>query len=154
MGDRLWLLHRGNGGAADGMVAELSLDDVLASVTGDRTLAPDELARLRAYELGELDGVALTFSDGTPLGGELLAFTASAEGDGGIRGSVVGTIDLDGEVRRLRTIDRRYKVEGIHAALDTGVMDLVFVCDQDDPDTPSPLLGAAMPLDGALERDD
>ncbi len=76
-----------------------------------------------------------------------------AGGDGAIRGSVIGTIDATGDVKRLRTIDRRYKVEGVHASIDTGVMDLLFVCDQDDPGTPSPLLSAAMPLDGAFERD-
>ena len=94
----------------------------------------------------------LTFSDATPLADELLVFTASAEGDDGIRGSVVGTLDPGGDVRRLRTIDRRYKVEGVHASIDTGVVDFLFVCDQDDPDEPSPLLSAAMPLDAALER--
>jgi len=55
-------------------------------------------------------------------------------------------------VQRLRTIDRRYKVEGVHATIDTGVMDFLFVCDQDDPEQPSPLLSAAMPVDGRLER--
>jgi hypothetical protein len=64
---------------------------------------------------------------------------------------VVGTLELDGTVRRLRTIDRKWKVEGVHAAIDTGVLDLTFVCDQDDPEAPSPLLSASMPLDGKLE---
>jgi hypothetical protein len=76
----------------------------------------------------------------------------SAEGeDGKMHGSVVGTITTDGSVHRLRTIDRRWKVEGVHASVDTGVLDLLFVCDQDDPKTPSPLLGATMPLDAAFE---
>ena len=84
----------------------------------------------------------------------MLVFTASAEAeDGGIRGSVVGTLGTDGDVQRLRTIDRRYKVEGVHATIDTGVMDFLFVCDQDDPAEPSPLLSAAMPVDGRLERE-
>jgi hypothetical protein len=65
---------------------------------------------------------------------------------------VVGTLDRGGAVRRLRTIDRRYKVEGVHATIDTGVLDFLFVCDQDDPDDPSPLLSAAMPVDGEMER--
>ena len=96
--------------------------------------------------------------DATPLGGDLLVFTASAEADdregpdGSIRGSVVGTIDLEGEVQRLRTIDRRYKVEGVHASIDTGVMDFLFVCDQDDPESPSPLLSASMPLESGWEE--
>ncbi len=157
MGDSLWLMHRGNRGGTTNVVAELSLERVMESILGDARIDPGELSALRAYDLGRLDGVELTFSDATPLGGELLVFTASAEGtgkgggDGAIRGSVVGTIDSDGEVRRLRTIDRRYKVEGVHASIDTGVMDFLFVCDQDDPQTPSPLLSAAMPVEGAFE---
>jgi hypothetical protein len=160
MGDRLWLLHRGNRGSMTNVVAELSLAHVMRSLTGDLTIEVHELAAIRAYDLGDLDGVELTFSDATPLGGEVLAFTASAEAqpetsdsDRKIRGSVVGTIDLDGHVQRLRTIDRRYKVEGLHASIETGVMDFLFVCDQDDPDAASPLLSAAMPADGSLERD-
>jgi hypothetical protein len=39
----------------------------------------------------------------------------------------------------------------VHAAIDTGVLDFTFVCDQDDPGAPGPLLSATMPLDGKLE---
>jgi hypothetical protein len=155
IGDRLWLLQRGGGerGAA-GIVAELALEDVMGSLRRDRRIDAHELRALRAYDLGTLDGVPLTFSDATPVAQELLVFTASAEAeDGRIRGSVVGTLDREGHVQRLRTIDRRYKVEGVHATIDTGVMDFLFVCDQDDPEVPSPLLSAAMPVDGALERE-
>ena len=151
MGERLWLLHRGNADDTTNAIAELSLHALMESLHGDLRVDTHELEVLREYELGELDGVPLTFSDATPLGRETLVFTASAEGKDGIRGSVVGTIDLDGEVRRLRTIDRRYKVEGVHASVDTGVVDFLFVCDQDDPQEPSPLLSAAMPLDAAFE---
>lgn len=157
VGDRLWLLHRGNRGERTNVVAELALDAVMASVRGDGRLDVHELAALREYDLGTLDDVELTFSDATPIAGDLVVFTASAEAsgkgaDGAIRGSVVGTLDRDGEVRRLRTIDRAYKVEGVHAAVETGVLDFLFVCDQDDPDEPAPLLVAAMPLDAGLER--
>ncbi len=158
IGDRLWLMHRGNRGGTTNVVAELSLERVMGSILGDSRIDPGELAAMRSYDLGELDGTELTFSDATPLGRDLLVFTASAEssgsegGDGAIRGSVVGTIDLDGQVHRLRTIDRRWKVEGVHASIDTGVMDLLFVCDQDDPDAPSPLLSAAMPVEGGFEE--
>jgi uncharacterized protein DUF6929 len=159
MGDRLWLLHRGNRGSMTNVVAELSLEHVMGSITGDGTIEVHELQAIRAYDLGRLDDIELTFSDATPLGDRLIAFTASAEAapetsesDRKIRGSVVGTIDLDGHVQRLRTIDRRFKVEGVHASVDTGVMDFLFVCDQDDPETASPLLSAAMPADGGVER--
>jgi hypothetical protein len=154
LGDRLWLFHRGNESQAGNVVAELSLSDLSGSLAGDLDLDVSELRELRAYELGEMDGVPLCFSDATALSDELICFTASAEGadDGDVRGSVVGTISDDGEVHRLRTIDRRWKVEGVHAAVDTGVIDFVFVCDQDSDDEPSPLLTATMPLDPEAER--
>lgn len=153
MGDELWLLQRGNSKEGANVVVSLELSEVLDSLLRDRTLAARELHGMLAFDLGELEGAALTFSDASALGGELLVFTASAEtspdsgGGGAILGSVVGTIDRGGEVRRLRTIDRKYKVEGVHAALDTGVVTMTFVCDQDDPEVPSPLLSATMPVD-------
>jgi hypothetical protein len=153
MGDELWLLQRGNSEEGANLVVSLELSEVLDSLLRDRTLAAPELRGMLAFDLGELEGSELTFSDASPLGGELLVFTASAEDspgtyeDGAILGSVLGTIDRGGEVRRLRTIDRKHKVEGVHAVLDTGVVTMTFVCDQDDPDIPSPLLSATMPLD-------
>jgi hypothetical protein len=152
MGERLWLLNRGATEEGSNLVAELSLEQLMRSLRDDLCLDAKELENVRAYDLGGIDGVELTFSDATPIADQLLVFTASAEADDGrIRGSVVGTLGLDGSVRRLRTIDRRWKVEGVHAAVDTGVLDFTFVCDQDDPGAPAPLLSAAMPLEGRLE---
>ncbi|MGI8461032.1 MAG: DUF6929 family protein [Solirubrobacterales bacterium] len=159
-GERLWLFHRGNKGDAPNTVAELDLDDVYESLEGDRTIDTAEIAALRSYELGEIDGTPLCFSDASPLFDRLVVFTASAEvdsdgdDDGEIRGSVVGTIDAEGVVQRLRAIDRKWKVEGVHAAIDTGVIDLVFVCDQDDSDAESPLLTATMPLEREFDQPD
>jgi hypothetical protein len=161
LGDRFLLFHRGNAEGAANAVAELSLEQVRASLRGDNRLDVTELERIQEYDLGELDGTPLAFSDATPLSEDLVVFTASAEAegeggveDGTIRGSVVGTLDADGRVRRLRTIDRKWKVEGVHAAFDAGVIDFAFVCDQDDPEEPSPLLTATMPIEGGFERSD
>ncbi len=152
MGESLWLLQRGDSEQGTNLVAELSLEQVMRSLRHDRRIDAHELENVRAYDLGSIDGVELTFSDATPIADRLLVFTASAEAeDGAIRGSVVGTLEADGTVHRLRAIDRRWKVEGVHAAMDTGVLDFTFVCDQDDPDAPSPLLSATMPMEGRLE---
>ncbi len=151
--DALWIFNRGNAANGRNLVAEIPLDDVVESIRGDQRLDRCEFRAVRAYDLGDLEGVPLAFSDATPIADELVVFTASAEEegdagpDGAVRGSVVGTLDASGEVRRLRTIDRRWKVEGVYASIDSGVVDLMFVCDQDDPDTPSPLLVASMPVD-------
>ena len=158
LGEHFALFHRGNARESENAIIELSLERVVESLGGDRDLDPDEVEGISSYDLGELDGVRLSFSDATALMPELVVFTASAEGggssydDGKIHGSVVGTIDAERKVRRLRTIDRRWKVEGVHASLDAGVIDFVFVCDQDSEDEPSPLLSATMPVQEGLER--
>ena len=152
LSDELLLFHRGNDGDTDNAIARISLPHALESMRGDLRIDVEELASLRAYELGKLEGVDLCFSDATPLGDGYVVFTASAEdSDGAIHGSVIGLLAPDGDVQRLRRIDRKWKVEGVHATADTGVLDLLFVCDQDDPDTPSPLLGASMPMEVGLE---
>jgi hypothetical protein len=152
--DCLWLFHRANEGEAPNAVAEVELTDLSRTLAEDLVLDARELRSLRGYGLGELEGVPACFSDATVLLEDLICFTASAEGeeDGDILGSVVGTIDASGQVRRLRTIDPRWKVEGVHATVDTGVIDFLFVCDQDDPAEPSPLLSATMPVDVRFDR--
>ena len=155
-GESLWVFNRGNSDRSSNAVAAIALPDLGRSLGGDREIGAEELAELRLYDLGDLDGIDLCFSDATQLSGTLVAFTASAEAEGGgdgnaIRGSVVGTIDGDGSVKRLRAIDRKWKVEGIDATLGSGILDLAFVCDQDDPDAPSPLLAATMPLEARFE---
>lgn len=152
LGDGLLLFHRGNAEGDENAVARFPLARALESLRGDQRIDVDELESLRRYDLGELEGIRLCFSDATPLGDELVVFTASAEDDDGtIQGSVIGLLHADGDIRRLRKIDRRWKVEGVHATMDTGVVDLLFVCDQDDPETPSPLLAASMPVEPGLE---
>ncbi|MBA2504863.1 MAG: hypothetical protein H0V29_02845 [Thermoleophilaceae bacterium] len=158
LGDRIWLFHRGNTEQGLNIVVDLPLTDFIDDVQRDGRIGCEGEVRTRVYELGELDGVPLTFSDATPLADELVVFTASAEPgsdphgtDGEIRGSVVGMIDGDGQVNRLRTIDRKWKVEGVYASIDARVMDFLFVCDQDDPAAASPLLSAAMPLESRFE---
>jgi hypothetical protein len=150
LGERFLVFHRGNAGESENAIAELRLEQVMGSLVGDRSIDVDELEEVREYDLGELHETRLCFSDATPLSDDLVVFTASAETeDGAIHGSVVGTIDRDGQVERLRTIDRRWKVEGVHAAIDARVIDFVFVCDHDDP-----LLSATMPIERGFERRD
>ena len=140
MGDKLWLLQRGNSEQGANVVVSLRAlrGARLPAARSDAGRAgAARHARLRSRGL---EGAALTFSDASPRR-RVARLSASAEAspesreDEAILGSVVGTIDRGGEVRRLRTIDRKYKVEGVHAALDTGVVTMTFVCDQDDPES-------------------
>ena len=148
LGGELWLFHRGNEGDAGNVVAR------------DRALGPRGLAhgrsrhrrrgaqgasRLRPRRDGRRPALLLG-RDGAPRRSRLLH--RLGRGRRGRRHPRLGgrTISGSGEVRRLRTIDRKWKVEGVHASIDTGVIDFVFVCDQDDEAVASPLLTATMPL--------
>jgi hypothetical protein len=159
---QVWLFGRGNGAPRDGRPAasatcELTWDDLRAYLTGTtRTTAP-ELRAPTQYQLGELDGLGLGFTDAALAGdGQTLLFVAAAEDspdatrDGRVAGSVLGVVDPDGDSRwtLIRDLDGSpvaAKIEGIIGAA-SGRSLLYAVIDQDDPDTPSEL--CEIELDG------
>jgi hypothetical protein len=51
MGDRLWLLHRGNADGGANLVAELSLEELMRSLQDDLCLEAEELEQVRASRL-------------------------------------------------------------------------------------------------------
>jgi hypothetical protein len=111
-----------------------------------------ELKALRGvtpYELGEVDGVPLTFSDLAPLPDGRLVFCAVAEDsnstyeDGPTTGAGIGVLDP-----RTRSVDAfdllpdPLKVEGVALGPDG---DLLAVADGDDVSRPAPLLRLPLP---------
>jgi hypothetical protein len=112
--------------------------------------APPPLHNVRTYDLGQLGGVRLTFSDAEHLGGGRVLFSASAEHPetGEIVGSVLGLIDAAGEARWTELIDQdggtfRGKIEGL--TMDWRDPHKVhFVVDDDDEDVPSKMFEAVL----------
>lgn len=136
VGDRLWLAQRGNGGAGENALVEVDV-----GMTAMRFVTP--------YELGEVEGVALTFTDLAALPDGRLVFCAVAEDsdgtyhDGPTVGAGIGV--LDPRARRVDTFDLLpdpLKVEGVAPAADGG---LLAVADADDVTRPAPLLRVSMP---------
>jgi hypothetical protein len=111
---------------------------------------PPSLHNVRTYDLGQLGGVRLTFSDAEHLGGGRVLFSASAEHPktGEIVGSVLGLIDPAGEARWTELIDQdgntfRGKIEGL--TMDWRDPHKVhFVVDDDDEDAPSNIFEAVL----------
>lgn len=158
--DRLRLFSRGNGAAKNGRApvnasAELRVDALLAYLQ-DTNRTPPPLTAITQYALGEIDGLALGFTDAA-LVGDAMLYTAAAEAskdaseDGRVSGSVIGVIPARGNLRYAALIDEfgrasTDKVEGIVAMPDRG--DAVFiVVDPDDHARPSEL--CTVVLDGA-----
>ena len=148
-GDHLLLFQRGNGRAAVNAVVTLELAAVREDVA-QGTVEGRGIGGIRRYDLGEIDGVRICFSDATTLPDGRVLFTGVAEGgddtyrDGQCAGSGIGVLDDQGDVVAWHRLDPGFKVEGIevHAAGDAAVV--MLVADADDPSSPSVLLGTAL----------
>jgi len=135
---RLRLFHRGSGGAHS---ATIDFDpDVLAGAM-PRVLAT------RWFELGKIDGTALSFTDARACGAGRVLYLVAAENtkdavsDGPVAGSAIGVIDRKG-ARWTPLLDpdgapSHRKFEGL--ALDRGCRSGWLITDADDPDAPSEL---------------
>lgn len=150
------LFARGNGAPRDGRPA-ISATCELDWATLRRYLADPGGApvpsprRVIQYTLGEVDGLALGFTDAGVVDGQptLTLFSAAAEDspdatrDGRVAGSAIGVLEAGGRARwtLLRdTAGRPFpaKVEGV-LAIPGERNRLHVVIDQDDPDAPSEL---------------
>ena len=149
-GERLLLFQRGNGRGAVNAVIALSLELAMPDLARGRLSAGAVVAE-RRYDLGEVNGVRLAFTDAAALPDGRIVYTAVAEGgddtyhDGGCAGAGVGIIDEQGNKQRWEPLDPPAKVEGVEARLDGDGIELLMVADADDPGSPSPLLSARLP---------
>jgi hypothetical protein len=148
LGHELVLLHRGVTGRSDNAVARYRLSDLFGVVAGQRTRAAP--ASVRRYVLGAIEGVALGFTDGSPLPDGGWVFCAAAENtadsyaDGPCRGAAVGVVDARGDLRALHRLEPVLKVEGVAVRVDEAGMALCLVTDSDDPALSSQLLMARL----------
>jgi hypothetical protein len=111
---------------------------------------PPAVGNIRTYDLGNLGHVRLTFSDAEQLVEERVLFSASAEDpeSGKVKGSVLGIIEADGSARWTHLSDEQgrpfdSKIEGLTLDADDP-RKVYFVVDDDDEDTPSCILHAAV----------
>jgi hypothetical protein len=144
--ERGWLFRPGERAGE-----EVSLGDLYAALSGlteRRTLDPAAVRSIHRYELGEVEGVALSFSDLCPLPDGRLLFCAVAEAgestylDGECVGAALGVLDPGG-VRALHQLSEPHKIEGVSLA---GGAELLLVADGDDPGEAAPLLAASPAL--------
>jgi hypothetical protein len=150
-GSDLVLFNRGNSTGGTDATVRVPLAAVHNLIAG-RPLPGDLQAKVTRYDLGQMGGVKLTFSDATALGDGRMAFSASAEGsadatsDGQVVGSAVGIMERDGSISMLRPIaEKGVKVEGLSVlTAKDGAYLLRAVTDADDPAVPGRMLEFAL----------
>ena len=148
VGDSCRLLQRGNGLHGQNAVVDLHLDRVLSALAEGSAIPGSAVRFVKKHDIGDIEGVPLGFTDGSPLEDGRMVFAASAEDttdptkDGVVTGSSIGIVDAEGGVERIEPLAELYKIEGVHADEGDGGISLVLVADADDPSVPSPLLAA------------
>lgn len=150
LGQQLILLQRGNQGLAANAAVRFAWPALQAWLLTGEGAAPLPQA-VEYLELGELQGVALGFTDGAALADGRWLFSAVAENtpdsyrDGACLGTVIGLVEADGRLRRLASLGPQWKVEGIAAQRHGEQLLLSLVTDADDPQTAASLLQLELP---------
>jgi hypothetical protein len=147
---------RGNGAARDGQssadaTCEIDWAALRRYLMAAGAQPAPEPRRVIRYTLGEIDGLALGFTDAAAVAGQpqLTLFSAAAEDspdatrDGRVAGSAIGVLEAGGRARWTLLRDEGghpfpAKVEGV-LAVPGAPRQLHVVVDQDDPDAPSEL---------------
>ena len=148
-GDELRLLQRGNKQHAENAVIRfrlpILLDALLAGSAG--AITPVAIDR---YDLGQVEGVPLCFTDAAALPDGSMVFTAVAENtddaydDGACGSAAVGVTDCAGRLLHIQPLALPHKVEGVDARQEGDVIRLLLVTDADDADIPAGLFSATI----------
>ncbi len=158
MGEKLKLFQRGNGKSGKNAIIDLDFKAFnLGLING--SIPEDCVRAVNEYDLGELHGIKLGFTDATVLPTGEILFVAAAEGgkdtyeDGTCAGSVIGLIDKDGKLKFMDQLEPSMKAEGISVRSTTMKdysLENLVVTDIDDPHVPAVLYCCAPKLDKSL----
>lgn len=145
-GDALCLLQRGNSASAVHARIDFPWAGVRRWLAGEGP-APAP-ASITHHDLGVLDGIPLSFTDGAALPDGGWLFSAAAEDttdptlDGRCAGSVIGLVDARGVLQACERLAPAVKVEGLVATPAGDSIELLMVTDGDDRGQPALLLAA------------
>ena len=116
-------------------------------MSSEQTAAITPLA-INTFDLGQIEGIPLCFTDAAALPDGKMVFTAVAENtddnynDGACAGAALGIVD--NELQCLYRLERPYKVEGVNARVEGDAIRLLLVTDADDFEIPAALFSAAI----------
>ena len=153
------LFHRGSRSKGKSVVIELDTKGFLRDLHDTHAPKSENIIGMKNYDLGEISGVELSFTDAIPLSDGRIVFLATAEAtddeyqDGASLGSSLGIMKENGEIERITRISGKDKFEGIcvdNAAKTTGgsasTLDILLVSDTDNEKIPSNLYRGSISL--------
>ena len=153
-GDDFILLQRGNQALTNACI-RYRLDAFVRWCADPLRPAPTPHS-IDLTDLGNAQGVPLTFTDGAAVGDGSWVFSAVAEDrddsydDGPCVAAAIGVCGSDDVVRSLELLEPTRKVEGIEARVVGTTVILTLVTDADDPDHPAELGTTQVELSGLM----
>ena len=150
-GQVLKLWHRANKTHRTNAVIEYRLSDLHATLDGATSARALQPQRIDPYDLGDVAGVPLAFTDAFALDNGDCLFTAVAENtsdsyrDGECVAAVIGLIDRQRRLRWMRPVTPTFKLEGISAKVVGDQLRIRLVSDADDRSAPAQLLETHVP---------
>ncbi len=151
IGGELRLLQRANKKHPQNAIVRYPLPAILDALATGTVIGAIAPAAIDVVDLGAIDGIPLSFTDGASLPDGAMVFTAVAEdtedtyNDGACLGAAIGVVAPDGTMRLLERLDECHKVEGVAARVDDNAIRLLLVTDADDPAVPANLFSATLP---------
>ena len=147
-GAELRLFQRGNQRHSKNAIIRFQLSTFLDALSSDQT-AITPLA-INTFDLEQIEGIPLCFTDAAALPDGTMVFTAVAEDtddnykDGACTGAAVGIVDKELQLQCLYRLERPYKVEGVNARVEGDVIRLLMVTDADDFEIPAALFSTTI----------
>lgn len=155
------LFHRGSKKKGKSAVVELETAAFLHDLHDTHKPKSTCISKLREYDLGDIEGVGLSFTDAVPMPDGRIVFLAAAEAtddeyqDGACLGSSLGIMKENGDIERIVRISGREKFEGICAdyssvEISPGIfahsIEILLVSDTDNEKFPSNLYQGSLSL--------
>jgi hypothetical protein len=143
--EHVHLLQRGNKGTSDSACIRFDAAQFRAWLLNDAIAAP-AVQKIFSIDLGAVDGIPLTPTDGLALPDGRWLLSAVAENtdnsflDGPCAGSALAMLSAKGELLALHLLAGAPKVEGIALCQQGDRLRVLMVTDADDPELASQLL--------------
>lgn len=144
-GEHVHLLQRGNKGASGSACIRFDAAQFRAWLLNNAVAAPS-VQKMISIDLGQVDGIPLTPTDGLALPDGRWLLSAAAENtddsflDGPCAGSALVLLSAKGELLALHLLAGAPKVEGIALCQQGDQLSVLMVTDADDPKLASQLL--------------
>lgn len=142
------LFHRGSHGNSSSAIIDLEVSQFERDLHDTHAPRADSIKGIREYDLGEMNGVHLAFTDAAKLADDHIVFLAAAENsknaydDGFVAGSAVGILNDEAAIVRVEHIEGALKLEGISAKQTGNQLQLSLVADSDNENIPSMLFAS------------